>query len=137
MDLSYRHHINKFGLWASSMNSVSSPSLPPVDDPALLDDWCPADDINFQSTNSDELEALHLVHKESVARKNRAGQVIQHRAWKIDEAFRSDIDNFQGRSMYVLLRMTPWLTSIPRHSFAPPQYCSILFRYSVVFVPAA
>jgi chromosome transmission fidelity protein 18 len=52
--------------------------------------------ILSSSTFSDELEAIHLTHQESIEEKNRNGQVIQHRAWKTVEAFRSDQDRLQG-----------------------------------------
>ncbi|TVY46507.1 Chromosome transmission fidelity protein [Lachnellula occidentalis] len=69
----------------------SSPQLP---DPALFDNW--EEQVNTiiipSSTNSDDFEALHLIHKESIARKNKAGEVIQHRRWALGETFRSEAD---------------------------------------------
>ena len=81
------------------MDSISSPLLPPTSDPAFYDDWHQSDpnpEILLSSTYSDELEAIHLTHQESIERKNRDGQVIHYRAWKIGEAFRSDSDHLQG-----------------------------------------
>jgi hypothetical protein len=76
------------------MDSISSPSLPFTSDPALCDDW--EEQLNLlilpSSTNSDDFEALHLVQEESTARKNKEGVVIQHRAWPLGEAFRSETD---------------------------------------------
>jgi chromosome transmission fidelity protein 18 len=75
------------------------PSLPPTSDPALFDDW----DIPQKSAAtlpssrySDELEALNLVQVESTEKKNQEGCVIQHRAWKLSEVFRSDSDYTEG-----------------------------------------
>ena len=80
------------------MDSTSSPSLPFTSDPALLDDW--EEQLNPlilpSSNNSDDFEALHLVHEETIARKNKEGVVIQHRAWPLGEAFRSEADYLQG-----------------------------------------
>ena len=80
------------------MDSTSSPSLPFTSDPALHDDW--EDQVNPvlipSSTNSDDLEALHSIQKESHARKNKEGVVIQHRAWKLGDTFRSEADYLDG-----------------------------------------
>jgi chromosome transmission fidelity protein 18 len=40
--------------------------------------------------DTDDLEALHLQEEEITQAKTKAGIVIQHRAWKIDDALRSD-----------------------------------------------
>lgn len=91
----------------SSMDSASSPSLPFTSDPTLLDDW--EEHLNPlaipSSTNSDDFEALHLVHEETVAKKNKAGVVIQHRAWPLGEAFRSDTDYPQGAKASFKIRI--------------------------------
>jgi hypothetical protein len=71
------------------MESISSPSLPPTSDQALHDDW----EVHFDpailpsSTNSDEFEALHLVQQETTERKNKLGEVIQHRVRIFFKAF--------------------------------------------------
>lgn len=81
------------------MDSISSPNLPLTSDLALYDDWQYSDSVPAivpSSNYSDELEAIRLTHEESIARKNKDGQVIQHRAWKIGEAFRSDSDYLPG-----------------------------------------
>jgi len=81
------------------MASLSSPSLPPTSDPALYDDLYELDQSPIVLPSSvylDELEAIHLTHEESIARKNKQGQVIQHRAWGLVEAFWSDLDHLQG-----------------------------------------
>jgi hypothetical protein len=79
------------------MDSISSPILPFTSDPALHDweeEFNPT--IVPSSTNSDDIDALHLVHQETIARKNKAGEVIQHRAWRLGEVFRSEADHFEG-----------------------------------------
>ncbi|KAH6717225.1 hypothetical protein DL95DRAFT_288402 [Leptodontidium sp. 2 PMI_412] len=80
------------------MESASSPSLLPTSDPAICDDWeahfHPA--ILPSSTNSDDFEALYLVQQETIARRNKAGDVIQHRAWPLGETFRSELDHIDG-----------------------------------------
>jgi chromosome transmission fidelity protein 18 len=79
------------------MDSISSPSLPFTSDPALYD-W--EEEVNPiilpSSTNPDDFEALHHVQEETIARKNKAGEVIQHRAWQLEEAFRSEADQTEG-----------------------------------------
>jgi chromosome transmission fidelity protein 18 len=79
------------------MGSISSPVLPFTSDPAL-NDWEGEFDPEIlpSSTNSDDFEALHLVQQETIARKNKAGEVIQHRAWQVGEAFRSEADHIEG-----------------------------------------
>lgn len=79
------------------MDSISSPSLPFTSDPALHD-W--DEEVNPiilpSSTNSDDFEALHLVQEETIARKNKVGEVIQHRAWQLEDTFRSEADHLEG-----------------------------------------
>jgi chromosome transmission fidelity protein 18 len=79
------------------MDSISSPLLPFTLDPALHDWEEEFDPIVLpSSTNSDDFEALHLVQQETIARKNKAGEVIQHRAWQLGETFRSEADHIEG-----------------------------------------
>jgi chromosome transmission fidelity protein 18 len=89
------------------MASLSSPELPPTSDPALIEDWDRLDQNTTippsSSSYSDELEAISLTHKENVARKTEAGQVIQHRAWKLAEAFRSDPDSLPGANITIFI----------------------------------
>src|SRR6266496_2866757 len=74
------------------MDSSSLPSSPPLFDPAVhlhsQPDHDPA--LPPSGSNSDDLEAFHLQHEEITRVKTRAGIVIQHRAWDVDEALRSD-----------------------------------------------
>jgi chromosome transmission fidelity protein 18 len=80
------------------MNSTSSPSLPFTSDPALHD-W--EEDLNTivlpPQTNSDDFEALRLVQEETAIRKTKNGEVIQHRAWKLGDTFRSESDYPEGK----------------------------------------
>jgi chromosome transmission fidelity protein 18 len=80
------------------MDATSSPSLPPTSDPALHDDWEEHTNplILPSTTYSDDLEALHLVQQETIARKNKEGEVIQHRAWGLADVFRSEADHLEG-----------------------------------------
>ncbi|KAM0126615.1 hypothetical protein ACHAO1_009999 [Botrytis cinerea] len=79
------------------MDFTSTPDLPPTSDPALLEDWeGSVDPLNLPSNNkSDEVEAIHLLEEETRLRKNREKEVIQHRAWKVAEVFRSEADHIQ------------------------------------------
>lgn len=80
------------------MDFTSTPDLPPTSDPALLEHWeGSVDPLNLPSNNkSDEVEAIHLLEEETRLRKNREKEVIQHRAWKVSEVFRSEADHIQG-----------------------------------------
>lgn len=81
------------------MDPTSSPSLPFTSDPALHD-W--EEDLETviipSDTNSDDFEALHLVQQETAIRKSKNGEVIQHRAWKVGDTFRSEADYPEGKS---------------------------------------
>ncbi|KAG0649130.1 Chromosome transmission fidelity 18 [Hyphodiscus hymeniophilus] len=76
------------------MEFMSSPSIPFTSDPALFDDWEEhSDPLTLPSSaHSDDIEALHLVAEEALARKTKEGVVIQHRAWPLREAFRSEAE---------------------------------------------
>ncbi len=81
------------------MDSTSSPSLPLTSDPGLFENWDNNTEnplILSSSTHSDALEALQKVQQEAVVKRNKEGQVIQHRAWNVGEVFRSDIDYLNG-----------------------------------------
>jgi chromosome transmission fidelity protein 18 len=80
------------------MDATSSPSLPPTSDPALHDDWEEYTNaiIPPSSSYSDDLEALHLIQQETIARNNKEGEVIQHRAWGLADVFRSEADHLEG-----------------------------------------
>ncbi|KAF2089697.1 hypothetical protein K490DRAFT_72394 [Saccharata proteae CBS 121410] len=54
------------------------------------------EDAPYPSTHTDELEALCQQEKEITAAKTKLGIVIQHRAWKVPEAFRSEEDYLIG-----------------------------------------
>jgi hypothetical protein len=76
----------------------SLPTLALASDPPLFDEWEEqlSPTILPSSTNSDDFEALHTIHEETIARKNEAGEVIQHRRWPLGEAFRSEADYIDG-----------------------------------------
>lgn len=75
--------------------------MPSSFDPTLEDHW--EEHVNPvilpSSTNSDDFEALHLVHQETTAAKNKEGVVIQHRAWHLEEIFRSEEDHIDGNTI--------------------------------------
>lgn len=83
----------------------SSPRLPSSFDPAILlhseaidvlqDAFSP------RVSNSDELEAIQLLEQETTAAKTRDGIVIQHRAWKTAEVFRSEEDHPVGMARHL------------------------------------
>lgn len=74
----------------------SSPNLPSSFDPAfhLHSEAAEAPaPISLPSlTHSDDVEALFQQQSEVVAAKTKAGIVIQHRAWKLGDVFRSEED---------------------------------------------
>jgi len=88
------------------MDSLPTLALP--SDPALFDDW--EEQVNPtilpSSANSDDFEALHTIREESIARKNEAGEVIQHRRWPLGEAFRSEADYNNGDQFLICPKPT-------------------------------
>lgn len=113
-----------------------SSCIPLTSDPALCDDW----DLGHERTpvppsnsHSDDLEALHLLHEETIAQKTKDGIVIQYRAWKTDEVFRSDTDHQQEtplrlRSKFDLSLAIPPSPSTPANMpcSSPPSYPDFL-----------
>lgn len=78
------------------MNSYS-PGIPSSFDPALLNSELEfIHDTDPSLSHSDELEAIQQCIAEDTAKKNRAGVVIQHRAWKIADVFRSEGEGLIG-----------------------------------------
>ncbi|KAF1811574.1 hypothetical protein P152DRAFT_508107 [Eremomyces bilateralis CBS 781.70] len=76
------------------MTISSSPYIPSSFDPALhlhSENLLP-EVFHPVSSHSDEFEAIEQVRAEDIARKTASGIVIQHRAWKTCDAFRSDED---------------------------------------------
>lgn len=72
------------------MDQISSPSLPPTSDPALYEDWEPIEENPIlipSSTNSDDLEALHLVHAESTARRIKREKLFNTELGKLERLF--------------------------------------------------
>ena len=68
--------------------------------PLLLCSFDPAIELHSEPSlthgsshnESDDLEGLQLQKEEAISFKIKAGVVIQHRAWKVPEVFRSDED---------------------------------------------
>ena len=87
--------------------SSYSPSIPTSFDPALL-----LSELEFPNdappslSHSDELDALEQIIAEERVQKNKAGIVVQHRAWNTLEAFRSEEDHTIGTAgvRYILHR---------------------------------
>lgn len=113
-----------------------SSCIPFTSDPALHDDWdLPNGYVNKnaptnEGSNSDDIEALHLLQQETTATKNYQDCVIQHRAWKVEEVFRSDIDHqhispLRTRSRHIESLQTPTspLPALGEMS-SPPRYPS-------------
>lgn len=71
--------------------SSSPPSIPSSDPD--FDALFPSDPVPIlptSTTNSDDLEALHVQEHELIKAKNRDGVVIQYRSWQLEDALRSD-----------------------------------------------
>lgn len=78
------------------MTSISSPSIPPTSDFDLRD-FEHNDTVTLSSiTNYDDLEAIELLREETALKNRQQGKVIQHRAWPVPEAFRSECEYPQG-----------------------------------------
>jgi chromosome transmission fidelity protein 18 len=72
------------------MTGFSSPQYPSSFDPAI--DLHSEHDASNTATFSDDLQQLQTHVEQVTARKNKEGIVIQHRAWKTPDVFRSDED---------------------------------------------
>jgi chromosome transmission fidelity protein 18 len=76
------------------MESLSPPPPPSSFDPAIHLHSKSNDPVSPSNrTDSDDIEALILQNEESIAKKTSEGVVIQHRSWKLQDAFRSDEDH--------------------------------------------
>jgi chromosome transmission fidelity protein 18 len=76
------------------MESLSPPPPPSSFDPAIHLHSKFNDPVSPSNrTDSDDIEALILQNEESIAKKTSEGIVIQHRSWKLQDAFRSDEDH--------------------------------------------
>ncbi|ESZ99107.1 hypothetical protein SBOR_0517 [Sclerotinia borealis F-4128] len=118
------------------MDFTSTPDFPPTSDPALLEDWEESFDplILPLNTKSDEFEALHLFEEETRLRKNREKEVIQHRAWKVAEVFRSEADHIQETPIRIK-------SSKQQHSFfipsSPPDLKMPLISSPIEYPPSS
>lgn len=72
------------------MSSQSSQVLPSSFDPAIHFVSEPQEVECSQTEYSDDVEALNLVQEELRVDKAEKGLVIQHRAWKLRDVFRSE-----------------------------------------------
>ena len=74
------------------MDESSTPSSSSCFDPALCLHSDPAAEPQLppSTSNSDDLEALHLQQQELTEAKTKAGIVIQHRIWGPDDVLRSE-----------------------------------------------
>jgi len=71
------------------MTSPSSYSIPATSELNSPGDY-------YNQTDIDDLEAIHLIRDETILKNKKEGKVIQHRAWPVPEAFRSESDYPQG-----------------------------------------
>jgi len=71
---------------------ISSSSVPDTSELGLLE----FNQTPPSSNNYDDLEAVELIREETILKNNKEGKVIQHRAWPVPEAFRSEFDDPQG-----------------------------------------
>jgi hypothetical protein len=79
------------------MKVPDSPQFPSSFDPAIHLHSEQGDDAALPPpTFSDDINGLTAILEESTARKNGQGIVIQHRAWRTVEAFRSEDENIAG-----------------------------------------
>lgn len=60
-------------------------------DPAICFHSVP-DDIERADTHSEDLSAFAQHWEDETSKKNKKGIVIQHRSWRLAEAFRSEED---------------------------------------------
>ena len=90
------------------MSTIPPPELSSPFDPALHLHSEEAEHRELELLEcdySDDLEALNLQAAEAIDKKNERGMVIQHRAWRLPEVFRSDDDYHIGRCPIPGLRL--------------------------------
>lgn len=68
-------------------------------------------------TFSDDLEALYAQEIDTAAWKKQLGVVIQHRSWKVSDAFRSDDDKSPGTRVRMTIPVT--FSNFLRHTLEP------------------
>lgn len=79
--------------------SSYSPGIPTSFDPALLNSELEfLHDAPPSCSYSDQIDAVQQCIVDERAKKNREGIVIQHRAWKIADVFRSEGEDSFGKS---------------------------------------
>jgi len=77
--------------------SSYSPGIPSSFDPALLNS-----ELEFvhgapaTPSYSDDIDAIQQCIAEDIDKKTRAGVVIQHRAWRVADVFRSEGEGIVG-----------------------------------------
>lgn len=128
------------------MADLSSPDLSLSFDPALYLHSEPGTSQTrpTESSHSDEIEALNQQQREQVLAKTEKGIVIQHRAWKASEAFRSDDIHNLGMTYVTtllwprILVCTKFLLETPsKTSKSPPRYLTIPSDTSIPSSPPA
>ncbi|RDW91996.1 ATPase-1 [Coleophoma crateriformis] len=123
-------------------HTSSSPLLPVTSDPALYEDWeseLRSPVILPSTTNSDDFDALHQVYAEAILERNKEGIVIQHRAWNLSDAFRSEADHIQDtplkpRQRYHQPQSSPGTSTMPSASSSinyPPSSSPPMLKRSL------
>jgi chromosome transmission fidelity protein 18 len=83
--------------------SISSPLLSSPFDPALhlhSEGGVECENQISACDYSDDLEALNIQAAEAIVQKTKNRIVIQHRAWRLPDVFRSDDDYYLGQCSY-------------------------------------
>lgn len=97
--------------------SSYSPGIPTSFDPAILSSELDFDALNSVS-HSDDFEALQQCIAEQKDKKNEQGVVIQHRAWRTVEIFRSEGEATIGTATWT---RAPNVANSSRHSSEEPK----------------
>ncbi|KAI9711659.1 MAG: hypothetical protein M1812_007092 [Candelaria pacifica] len=89
-------------------------------------------------SHSDDLEALQQQQEEVVAAKTEQGIVIQHRAWKLNEAFRSEEDYQFESPLRKRIKLSPPATiQEARHTTASPPSSPPVLTMAPISSPMA
>ena len=83
------------------MTVFSTPQFPSSFDPAVH--LHSEHDASNTAAFSDDIEQLQAYIEQTTARKSKEGVVIQHRAWKTPDVFRSDEDYSIGPNLYCIV----------------------------------
>ncbi|USP75501.1 Chromosome transmission fidelity protein 18 [Curvularia clavata] len=121
-----------------------SPGIPSSFDPALLNSELEfIHDPDPSLSHSDEFDAIQQCIAEDTVKKTRAGVVIQHRAWKLADIFRSEGEGLietpakRRKQHHPIDPSTGPSTEGPFFPSSPPNYAMPLISSPIAYPPSS